>query len=302
MAQQTQIARVALLWPQMMAKFPTPEAMAKGDEQDVLSLWKGLGYYRRAKYLKATAEMIVADFDGEVPRDVDLLQKLPGIGKYTSGAIASLAFGDREPIVDGNVHRVLCRFFDQRDTPSPTTWTWDLAEQLVDSCKQPKLFNEGLMEFGATVCTPKSPSCSSCPLNSQCKAYKNNAQAEIPPPKVSVTKQHVYHYAVIAKHGNELAFEQRSEQGLWAGMWQVPTLESPIEMSEESVTSQLCISTQLKKIGSFKHILSHRVISFNIFTCNINREKRFSWFKSDALDELPLSNAQQKALAIHYVT
>ena len=124
----------------------------------------------------------------------------------------------------------------------------------------------------------------------------------IPPSKVSAPKQHVYHYAVIVESGDELAFEQRGERGLWAGMWQVPTVESPFELSEKSVANELGITEPLNKIGSFNHILSHRVISFTVFTSDAHLESRFSWFSRDALNELPLSNAQQKVLAVHCIT
>lgn len=299
MSQQTQIERVADRWIQMMERFPTPQEMAKSDEQDVLSLWQGLGYYRRANNLKATAEMIVDVFDGEVPCDIQDLLKLPGVGKYTAGAIASIAFGHRVPLVDGNVHRVQCRLFDHRDESTPGKWTWDEASQFVHACTNPKVCNEGLMELGATVCTPKSPRCCHCPLKSHCLSYKNNSQSEVPPPKKQTPKKHLHHYAVVLENGNELAFEQRSNKGLWAGMWQVPTIESSIELSTSEVAKELDISQELKSIGSFTHVLTHRTIFFKVFCCKSEKECRFNWCSGETIDELPLASAQRKVLAVH---
>jgi len=168
MAQQTQISRVAERWPLIMKRFPRPKEMAINEENELLLLWQGLGYYRRAKYLKAAAEMIVNDFKGEVPSDIDSLLKLPGVGRYTSGAIASIAFHKREPIVDGNVHRVLCRIYNKRDESVAGTWVWNVAKKLVENCDSPATFNEGSMELGATVCLPKSPRCELCPLQNDC--------------------------------------------------------------------------------------------------------------------------------------
>jgi A/G-specific adenine glycosylase len=299
MAQQTQIERVAERWPQMMDRFPTPESMAHSNEQEVLSLWQGLGYYRRAKHLKATAEMITHEFDGQVPNDVEILMKFPGVGRYTAGAIASMAFGERVPIVDGNVHRVVCRLFNKRDELVSGKWTWDIAEELVIACSNPQVFNEGLMEIGATVCTPKLPRCDVCPLKKHCKAYKNGTQSEIPTPKKPPKKKQVHHYSVIIEHGEKMAFEQRGENGLWAGMWQVPTVESTKKLSAKQISKRLELQTELHRVGEFEHILSHRIISFTVYSCKSTSDTRFSWLNRDALEELPLASAQRKVLAVH---
>jgi A/G-specific adenine glycosylase len=275
--------------------------MQESDEQEILSLWQGLGYYRRAKHLKLASKTIVKEFGGEVPSDISALITLSGVGKYTAGAVASIAFGKRVPIVDANVHRVLCRLSNRKNEPAPSPWTWDFAEQLVQVCTSPKVFNEGLMEFGALVCTPNSPDCTRCPLQSHCGAYKNCTQGEIPPPKKSLQRKREHHYAVIVEHGNEIAFEQRSSEGLWAGMWQVPTIDSSVKLSVEEVSKQLRLRTKLLQIGTFEHVLSHRIVSFTVFTCKTRRDARFTWLKNDDLKELPLASAQRKVLAVHCV-
>ena len=300
MAQQTQIDRVAQRWPEMMQQFPTPKSMAISDEQKVLELWQGLGYYRRAKSLKKTAEIITSKFGGEVPSDVESLLLLPGVGRYTAGAIASIAFDKHVPIVDVNVHRVICRLCNHGEDATASNWTWDIAQSLVENCHSPSLFNEGIMELGATFCTSKSPSCADCPIQSSCKAYKNNSQLDIPPQKKSTPKKRVYHYSVIAEHNDELAFEQRKDVGLWAGMWQVPTVDSSVKLTNSQVLKKLNLKNKLVHIAEFEHVLSHRIISFTVFSCKISRDIRFFWQEKDSLDELPLASAQRKVLASRY--
>jgi A/G-specific adenine glycosylase len=299
MAQQTQISRVAERWPLLMERFPTPESMAISSEQEVLSLWQGLGYYRRAKHLKQTAETITQEFNGSVPCEVESLLSLSGVGKYNAGAIASIVFGKRVPIVDGNVHRVLCRVYNYMDNHTTSEWTWRQAEAHVNVCANPSVFNEGLMEFGATVCTPKVPSCEQCPLQNKCLAFKNGTQLEIPIAKKRTIKQQRYHYSVVMCHKDELAFEKRSDSGLWAGMWQVPTIESSKKLTRANIAKQLQLPDGIQKLGKFEHVLTHRVISFTVFSCNTDRESRFSWLNHGDIEDLPLASAQRKVLAVH---
>jgi A/G-specific adenine glycosylase len=299
MAQQTQIERVAQRWPQMMDRFPTPRAMARSDEQAVLSLWQGLGYYRRAKHLKATAEMIERECEGEVPSELAQLSKLPGVGKYTAGAIASIAFGKRVPIVDGNVHRVLCRLHNKSETPTPCPWSWAQATELVKECKDPSLFNEGLMELGATICTPRKPACGSCPLSELCSSYKSGTQDQLPTPRPPVKRKRLYHYAVVLTNNGEIAFEQRQDKGLWAGMWQVPTFESVSSVESQQVAEELDLQKKLLFLGTFKHVLTHRIVEFQVYTCEFDRDSRFTWHAKDSLEAIPLASAQRKVLAVH---
>ena len=299
MAQQTQIERVAQRWSQMMDRFPTPSAMARSDEQAVLSMWQGLGYYRRAKHLKAAAEMIERECEGEVPSDLAQLSKLPGVGKYTAGAIASIAFGKCVPIVDGNVHRVLCRLHNKSETPTPCPWSWARATELVKECRDPSLFNEGLMELGATICTPRKPACGSCPLSELCSSCKSGTQDQVPPPRPPVKRKRLHHYAVVLTNNGEIAFEQRQDKGLWASMWQVPTFETNEKLTAEQVARKLCLSGKLGYSGSFEHTLTHRTIEFRVYVCEADRDERFTWHAKDSLASVPLASAQRKVLAVH---
>jgi len=299
MAQQTQIARVAERWPSMMKQFPTPTSMSMQDEQEVLKHWQGLGYYRRAKQLKATADMIVKEFGREVPCSLESLMQLPGVGRYTAGAVASIAFNERVPIVDGNVHRVLCRLTNKSNTPLPCGWSWDGAEQLVAVAARPDLCNEGLMELGATVCLPRSPKCEMCPLRDDCLAFKKGAQGDVPTPTKQKPRKRLHHHAVVMTCKGEYAFEQRSDTGIWASMWQVPTVECKNKMEIAQIAKELQIHDSIKLIGSFTHILTHRIVEFRVFACEIDRDKRFQWHAMDSIDRIPLASAQRKVLEVH---
>ena len=296
MAQQTQIQRVAEKWVMMIDRFPSPSAMAESDEQEVLLLWEGLGYYRRARYLKEASEQICNDHGGEVPQNVKELLTLKGVGRYTAGAVASIAYNNREPIVDGNVHRVVCRLLNESDYGVNDSWTWESAKNLVDNCKTPSNLNEGLMELGATVCTPKNPNCEVCPVRSMCSAFKHGTQFKVPKPKSSPKKQKEFHYAVLFQKNNKIALEHRDAKGLWAGMWQVPTIESTKKLTKKELGFCFNVQHCLEKLGTFNHILTHKTIEFHVFECS-GSNKKLNWFETSNLHEFPFANAQKKVLS-----
>lgn len=229
MLQQTQVATVIAYFERFIGEFPTVHALAQADEQRVLRQWQGLGYYRRARNLHAAAKMIVAEFDGQVPDTVEQLLQLPGVGRYTAGAIASIAYNTPAPIVDGNVDRVLARLLDLRDPvdkPTIKKHIWSLAEQLVPQ-KNAGDFNQSMMELGAMVCTPKLPKCLVCPLRDLCVATAEGDPESLPI-KLPKKKPKAVTHVVFAVHRNgKYLFEQRPATGLWSNMWQLPTWESP---------------------------------------------------------------------------
>ena len=173
MLQQTQVATVIPYFHRFLQRFPTLRSLADADEQEVLRLWQGLGYYSRARNLQKAAQVICRDFEGTLPCTATALLSLPGVGPYTAGAIASIAFGQRAPILDGNVQRVLCRLdcirTDPRDPPT-RQHLWDRAEQILPDRRLGD-FNSALMELGATICTPRNPQCLLCPVRSHCQAF-----------------------------------------------------------------------------------------------------------------------------------
>lgn len=253
MLQQTQVSRVLEKFGPFIERFATVEALAEADEADVMAAWSGLGYYRRARLLHACAKAIVRDHGGLMPTSVEQLKELPGIGRYTAGAIASIVFGERAAIVDGNVCRVLQRLEAREGHAGDKKvidWAWSRAEQLValtSRGKQVAGFNEGLMELGATVCSPDGPRCGECPLSGACESNRKGVTGSIPAPKPRAKRSRVHHDVVIvhrrgAKGLAEYLLEQRPERGLWAGLWQ------PLA-SESLSASKLALEELMAKIG-----------------------------------------------------
>lgn len=282
MLQQTQASRVAERFEKFVDRFPTFEALARATEDEVLAEWTGLGYYRRARSLHAAARAVMAEHGGDSPRDVDALRALPGVGRYTAGAIASVCFGARAPIVDANVARVILRLEGKTlaiTDPRAQTFAWERAESLVRVAKSPGAFNEGLMELGALVCTPRNPKCLSCPLRARCVAFERGTQDEIPARAVKPEKPVVFHTAVVVRahdvNSEVFHVEQRPPKGLWAKLWQAPTLETAQEASPADVRAFLAErlgvpqrairARDLVQGESFTRVTSSRVVRFSVY-------------------------------------
>lgn len=307
MLQQTQVSRVLEKFEPFIERFPTVEALASADEQEVLASWSGLGYYRRARLLHGAAKQIVDEHSGAVPQDEALLQGITGIGRYTAGAIASIVFDRPAPIVDGNVSRVFMRL--RADERPPTDKeavreNWDDAKHLVEAAESPARTNEGLMELGALVCTPKTPRCDACPLRAHCRGATLGVQDRVPVPKAAAKRSVVYHTAVVVRdEAGRLLIERRPDRGLWASMWQAPT--------SESVSAQPRPSTVLKRLGlvgraiqrgEFVHITSHREVRFRVYDAHPGTDTGTFNPESTALialsemDDYPLANPHRKIL------
>jgi A/G-specific adenine glycosylase len=223
---QTTVAAVIPYFDRFLQRFPDPQSLAVADESDVLKVWEGLGYYRRARQLHAAARMIVEQYGGRIPADPQSVRALPGVGRYMAGAILSFAFDRPEPIVEANSQRVLARLVGWKgalETSLSQTRLWKAAERLVPLHGAGK-FNQALMDLGALVCTPRSPRCLLCPLNSQCTARRLGLQEKLPnvtpkPPPLAVTEA----CAVVVCDGRILMV-QRGKQGLWPSFWEFPTI------------------------------------------------------------------------------
>tara|TARA_Y100000589_G_scaffold39085_1_gene32772 strand:+ start:14426 stop:15457 length:1032 start_codon:yes stop_codon:yes gene_type:complete len=305
MLQQTQVARVVEKFEPFLTRFPDPASLAAADEQEVLAMWQGLGYYRRARNLKRAAEMIVERFGGRTPLEPDELLELPGVGRYTAGAIASIAGRRRVPIVDGNVQRVLARLHE--DDADPTSRdaiarAWQRATELVDACDRPDRLNEGMMELGALVCTPGMADCGVCPLATGCGARRSGRQASIPPPKRAAVKIEVHHHSVLVRRNGRLLMEQRGDDGIWAGLWQVPTVESKRKLGPSQVSRRCGVElTEIDRVGSFTHELSHRRIHVHVFRGDAAPGARApgrTWQTRSGLERLPVSNAVRRILEL----
>lgn len=308
MLQQTQVSRVEERFPAFMRRFPTAESLAAADVDDVLAQWSGMGYYRRARNLHAAARMIVGEMGGVFPRSAAELRRLPGVGRYTAGAIASIAFGLAEPIVDGNVARVLLRVCG-RDASSddrevqPALWT--MAAEIAAASDSPGAVNEALMELGATVClpAPATPSCGRCPLRGACAALAAGRQAEIPKPKARPDKS-VLHCGVVVvmRRDGSLLVEQRAASGMWGGLWQAPTIESAdTSPAAEQLADVLGLDPRtLRPDSIFEHQTTHRRVVFRVWRTEdpgaAYSPPRGLWMSAEKIERLALSNPQRRIL------
>jgi A/G-specific adenine glycosylase len=228
MLQQTQVSTVLPYYARWMARFPTLAALGRASEDEVLGVWQGLGYYSRARRLLWGARTVVERRAGRLPETAAELRRFPGIGPYTAGAIASIAFGQPEPVVDGNVRRVLCRLWGLRGDPTRAPLAGRLAElaRRIVPAERPGDHNQALMELGATVCTPESPDCARCPLGRVCLARKLGMKAELPelPLRPEPTPLHMV-AAIIERRGRLLLVKLPHDASRWAGLWQLPSSE-----------------------------------------------------------------------------
>ncbi len=241
MLQQTQVATVIPYFKRFIKQFPTVKKLAAAEQDDVLSLWTGLGYYSRARNLHRAAQIIVDDFSGNFPLGVEALSQLPGIGRSTAGAIASIAQGQRAAILDGNVKRVLARFHAVAGwpgEPAVAKTLWQYAEQHVPQ-KRVGDYTQAMMDIGATVCTRSKPRCEACPLRSQCAAYWQDAVAQYPGRKLSkVLPVKSVQMLMIRNSRGEVLLQQRPPVGLWGGLWCFP--EIPPESDAGEYVAALC--------------------------------------------------------------
>ena len=303
MLQQTQVATVIPYFKRFIGRFPTVGDLADADEQDVLRLWQGLGYYSRARNLKKAAEMIVRAFEGAMPHDVESLLRLPGVGRYTAGAIASLAFEQRAPILDGNVMRVLCRLDCIKSDPrerSTREALWARAEAILPP-QQLGNFNSSLMELGATICTPRSPKCLFCPVKDHCEAFSKGIAESIPAPRKAKAMPLLKRSTFCIRHGKRWLLEQRPSTGRWAGMWQFITVETtPLVPA----TSPGIPVLDAKRIGNVSHALTHRRYEFEVWFATAPSKKLGSapltrrWLTFEDISKVPLPRPHVKIQAM----
>ncbi len=263
--QQTRVAQGLSYYLKFERVFPTVFDLAAAPEELILKNWQGLGYYSRARNMHSTAKQIVDDFDGKFPSSYDELILLKGIGDYTASAIASFCFGKKHAVVDGNVFRVLSRVFGI-DTPIDSTVGKKnfktLAEELICS-DRPAIFNQAMMEFGALQCTPKSPGCTSCPLNNTCVAYSLNQVNDLPKKSKKVKKRNRYfEYLVILTSDNTI-IQQRKEKDIWAKLFEFPLIEYSVAPDPELVLADIGQFLKMdfsvvQKSMPVKHLLSHQ--------------------------------------------
>lgn len=320
MLQQTQVSRVIEKYEPFLANFPTVERLAKAPESAVLAAWSGLGYYRRARLLHAAAQDVVTNHGGTIPKDAESLKTIRGIGPYTAGAIASIAFDQPAPLVDGNVARVLMRIFAQPGRAGDKRvdlWTWQTAATLIRSLPSdasPGACNEALMELGATVCTPKSPRCGECPLRKACRSCLDGLTAEIPEPKQRTSRETLHLVTLlIAGADRTLMVEDRPATGLFANLTQPPTIDfsaSPTDAElRRAIAAYLGLSpssvTKTTLVESFTHTLTHRELMVGAYSIHLRKLPDMSilnrrWVQQDELSQLPLANLHKRLLVLGF--
>ena len=311
MLQQTTVAMILPRFEQFVAAFPTVYDLAAADEQQVLRLWEGLGYYRRARGLHAAAKQLVAEHGGVLPRDVPTLMQLPGVGRYTAGAIASFAYDVPAPIVETNTQRVLARltaFAAPLAAGASQRFLWSVAEDLVPT-RGAGRFNLALMELGAIVCKPSAPRCDACPVTMHCGAFALGLQQEIPKltamPKITAVREAA---VVVRKHGRVL-LRQRPKGERWEGMWDFPRFEleaeGPLFVRNELMAKvREQTGVEIEPGGVFK-TLKHGVTRYRItLDCYEARpiggrvrstlQRRVRWTPLAELAALPLSVTGRK--------
>ncbi len=314
MLQQTQVTTVIPYYERFLARFPTVEALAAAPLDDVLKLWEGLGYYSRARNLHRAAQKVAQEFGGQFPADVEALRSLPGVGRYTAGAIASLAFGIDTPVLDGNVIRILARVFNLADDVSETATQkalWERATELVPAGRA-GAWNEGLMELGRRICTPKSPDCPDCPIAPHCEAQRLAIQAERP---VKARKGQTPHFdvtaAVIRRDDGRLLIAQRPADGMLGGLWEFPggkrePGETLPDCLRREIQEELGIEIEVgAQIGTVRHAYTHLRITLYAFACTyLGGEPQkigcadWTWTTLDDLDRYAFPVTDQKIIAM----
>jgi A/G-specific adenine glycosylase len=297
MLQQTTVRVVVPYFERFLEAFPTIEALSRARSESVLAAWSGLGYYRRARHLHEAARLVARRHAGLLPRDREALLALPGIGRYTAGAILSIAWGDPEPLVDGNVARVLCRLLGERRDPAlreVSDRLWRSAGALVGATGSPGDLNEALMELGATVCTPVSPACGACPVKRGCRAREAGAQEVIPPPRVRRKAVFLRRRLAIVERGGRYLVRRRGTTGLMDGMWEFPELGGSRGGTEGPAMRAIA------KLGSVRHLVTFRTIDVAVHRARLTgaAPPGWRWVTRAGLQRLPTSSLVGKALAL----
>lgn len=290
MLQQTQVATVLPYYERFLRRFPTVHVLAAARIDDVLKLWAGLGYYSRARNLHKTAVKVVNEYDGQFPDTVERLRTLPGIGRYTAAAIASICFGRRAAVVDGNVIRVLSRFFNIADDvrkPATVNRLWEIADAHAPA-RRCGDYNQAIMELGATVCTPgASARCDICPLRSECAACEVQTVAELPRKSAKATVLRETYVVAAICAGDRWLIRRRPNDGLWGGLWELPsvrvkgaaTVEAVRRLARSFGVRPCTIST--RPFCASDHQLSHRLIRFTGYRCIVKGVLEDQASKSD---------------------
>lgn len=307
MLQQTTVAAVIDYYQRFLAAFPCLDALAAASQDEVIQLWAGLGYYSRARNLHVAAKVVMSEHGGIFPDQVEQLQKLPGVGRSTAGAIASLAFERRAPILDGNVRRVLCRLCAWQEAPRSSKaekqlWHW--SDQLTPE-ERVHDYTQAIMDLGATVCVPRQPLCEHCPAADLCLARKQGLERELPrkqPGKAVPTRIQA---ALLVEGNGAFLVRQRPAEGFLGGLWEFPAVDvGTDESAQEKINNlkqDLALRGKVAELGRIKHVYSHFRLELHLYHLRSEpvtvTEERGRWLEPAELETLALHGAHKKALA-----
>jgi A/G-specific adenine glycosylase len=310
MLQQTQVATVVPYFTRFVAAFPTLVALAEADEREVLRQWEGLGYYRRARQLHSAARVVVDRFRGEFPRDLDAARQLPGIGRYTAGAIVSIAFDMPAPILEANTVRLFSRLIALRDAPhssSAQQLLWRMAERVIPR-RQCGVFNQALMELGSLLCTPRLPRCQECPVCDLCAAFRSGDQEQIPKARAKPRTEAVNEAAIAVCRGGKVLLRRCTTGERWAGLWDF--LRFPVEARRGSALGRELLEKIERhsgllveppsRIATLKHGVTRFRITLDCYLTEPIDSKRklapgtWKWVRPIDLEQFPLSVTGRK--------
>lgn len=287
MLQQTQVKTVIPYYLKFMHQYPDIADLAQAQQDDVLHLWTGLGYYARARNLHKTAQIIHNDYAGQFPASSEILQSLPGIGRSTAGAILSFANGQHHAILDGNVKRIIARHYLVQGWSGHSKTQkelWSLAEKITpqEHCDS---FNQAMMDLGSSLCSRSRPQCLQCPLNTTCKAYQQDLTSKYPHPKVKKVKpEKSAYFLMLTTNNNDLLLEKRPEQGIWGGLWSFPQCQTIEEIEQWLNKHHYQSINKMEFLPQFQHTFSHfhlyiRPVKIQLKkTTQIMDDNHFIWY------------------------
>jgi A/G-specific adenine glycosylase len=309
MLQQTGVTAVIPYYERFLAAFPSIAALAAASLDQVFEHWAGLGYYRRARFLHEAACRVMSEHQGRFPDQLDVIMALPGIGRSTAGAIVSIAFDRKGPILDGNVRRVLCRLLAVSGDPRSREVEkrlWQLAEMLTPENRAHD-YAQAIMDLGATVCTPRRPDCAACPLSALCQAFWQGIQEQLPQRGVRKGVPLVRQVALLMHHHGRYLVRKRPLAGMLGGLWEFPATTVPEDGEPTDAARALLIeeglSCTLEPVGTVRHAYSHFRVELFLFACQgtaagrVAEEER-RWLSLPELAEWPLHGSHKKALAL----
>jgi A/G-specific adenine glycosylase len=308
MLQQTQVTTVIPYYQRFLAMFPTVAALASSGEAEVLRMWEGLGYYRRARQMHAAAQMIVDQHQGEFPRNIAAVRALPGIGRYTAGAILSIAFDQRQPIVEANTVRLYSRLLAYKQDPATSqgqTVLWEFAESLLPR-KHVGMFNQALMELGSEICTPRQPACDKCPLATLCPTQAQGLQLLIPAMKKKPAVEALRQACVVVWHNDSVLLRRCGDRERWAGMWDFPRFDLLAQRGaalRTELSEKVADMTGIRirpgaRLTSIDHCVTRYRIHLACYEAahevGVIRGDRLAWVQLEQLQEYPLNVTARK--------